>query len=95
MKHDRFREILTDIFTQTTEVYNFRQNRDFRILSVNTVYEGSESISYLGSKIWEIAPVKIINSILQIVSKKKSETGYHQIALAGFSSHINRVAFLL
>ena len=29
-----------------------------RIRSVKTVYHGSESISYLGPKIWEIAPAK-------------------------------------
>ena len=30
-----------------------------RIRSVKTVYHGSESISYLGPKIWEIVPAKI------------------------------------
>ena len=29
----------------------------------------------------------LMNSFLQTVSKKKSETGYHKIALAGFASN--------
>ena len=52
-------EIVSDIFTQTTQNYNFRQNQDFRIRSVKSVYHGSEIISYLGPKIWEIVLAKI------------------------------------
>ena len=59
IKHGQSPEIVSDIFTQTTQHYNFRQNRDFRIRSVKSVYHGSESISYLGPKIWEIVPAKI------------------------------------
>ena len=59
IKHGHSPEIVSDIFTQTTQHYNFRQNRDFRIRSVKSVYHGSESISYLGPKIWEIVPAKI------------------------------------
>ena len=57
-------EIVRYIFAQTTQHYNFRQNRDFRIRSVKPVYHGSKSISYLGPEIWEIVPAKIkeINS---------------------------------
>ena len=59
IKHRHSPKIVSDIFTQTTQHYNFRQNRDFRIRSVKSVYHGSESISYLGPKIWEIVPAKI------------------------------------
>ena len=59
IKHGQSPEIVSDIFAQTTQHYNFRQNRDFRIRSVKSVYHGSESISYLGPKIWEIVPAKI------------------------------------
>ena len=65
IKHAQYREIVTDIFTQTTVEYNFSQNRDFRIPSVNIVYDSSENTSYIRPKFWEIVPVKIseINSI--------------------------------
>ena len=59
IKHGQSPEIVSDIFAQTTQHYNFRQNQDFRIRSVKSVYHGSESIFYLGPKIWEIVPKKI------------------------------------
>ena len=59
IKHGQSPEIVSDIFTQTTQHYNFRQNRDFRLCSVKSVYHGSESISYVGPKIWEIVLAKI------------------------------------
>ena len=34
--------------------YNLRRCNDFRIPSIRTVYHGSESISFLGPKIWNI-----------------------------------------
>ena len=91
IKHGHSPEIVSDIFTQTTQHYNFRQNRDFRIRSVKSVYHGSESISYLGPKIWEIVPAKIKETkktIPSTVSKQKSVSGYHKIALADFANNI-------
>ena len=46
IKHGQSPEIISDIFARTTQHYNFRQNRDFRIRSVKSVYHGSEIISY-------------------------------------------------
>ena len=43
IKHGQPCENVTNIFKQTTEDYNFRQNQDFKISSVNTVYYGPES----------------------------------------------------
>ena len=59
IKHGQSPEIVSDIFAQTTQHYNFRQNRDLRIRSVKSVYHGSESISYVRPKIWKIVPAKI------------------------------------
>ena len=50
VKHGESPTIVTNIFTQVTWQYDFRQNRDFRILSGNTLYDGSERIAYLGPK---------------------------------------------
>ena len=51
IKHEQSPEIISDIFAQITQHYSFRQSLDFKILSVKSVYHGSESISYLGPKI--------------------------------------------
>ena len=39
--------------------YNLRRCNDFRVTSICTVYHGSESISFLGPKIWNILPDEI------------------------------------
>ena len=59
IKHRQSPEIVSDIFAQTAQHYNFRQNRDFKIRSAKSVYHNSESISCLGPKIWKIVPAKI------------------------------------
>ena len=59
IKHGQSPEIASDIFAQTTQRYNFRQIRDFRIRFVKSFCHGSQSISHLGPKIWDIVPAKI------------------------------------
>ena len=72
IKHGQSLEIASDFFAQTTQHYNFRQNRDFRIRCAKSVYHGSESIPYLGPKLWEIVPAKIKenNSLNKIEIRK-------------------------
>ena len=36
--------------------YNLRQNSQFSRTRINAVYDGSESISNLGPKIWDLVP---------------------------------------
>ena len=88
IKHGHSPENVSDIFTQTIQHYNFRQNRDFKIRSVKSVYHGSESISYLGPKIWEIVPQRSKIPIPSTVSKYKSVSGYHKVVRADFLSNI-------
>ena len=59
-------EIICDIFTQRiNNHYNLRRINHFEIPFVRTVYNGTESVSYLGPKIWEIVPeeYKALNSL--------------------------------
>ena len=58
--------------------YNLRRCNDFRITSICTVYHGSESISFLGPKIWNILPDEIkqqtsLNSFKKSVKKWKPQ----------------------
>ena len=72
-------EICTEIFTRETEShYNLRRCNDFRISSICTVYRGSESIYFLGPKIWNIFPDEIkqptsLNSVKKSVKKWKPQ----------------------
>ena len=72
-------EIFTGIFARETEPhYNLRLCNDFKIASIRTVYHGSESISFLGPKIWNILPDEIkqktsLNSFKKSVKKWKPQ----------------------
>ena len=61
---------------ETDSHYNLRWS-DFRIPSIGTVYHGSESISFLGPKIWNIFPDEIkqssLNSFKESVKKRKPQ----------------------
>ena len=64
IKTDLSTEILSNIFTQRTQNHHSLGNAsDFQIPFVRTVYHGTESISYLGPKIWDIVPAEIKNAI--------------------------------
>ena len=48
--------LLKDIFPINRNPYNLRQNTQFSRPRINTVYHGTESISNLGPKIWDLVP---------------------------------------
>ena len=55
--------IITELFEHKEEhYYNLRNNAGFAIPAIRTVYHGSESISYLGLKIWNILPDRFKNA---------------------------------
>ena len=52
--------LISNIFKLKTEnSYNLRQVSEFSRPTVKSVYHGTESISYLGPKIWDIPPEKL------------------------------------
>ena len=52
---------ITELFAQRNEhPYNLRYDDEFLQLFVNSARCGTESISYLGPKIWGMVPVYII-----------------------------------
>ena len=70
--------ITANVFTTIPEtngsrimVPQFRNNNGFRLAFAKTVYNGTECISYLGPKIWDIVPVELKN-IQFLNSFKKS-----------------------
>ena len=89
-------EIFTGIFARETEShYNLRWCNDFRIPSIHTVYHGSESISFLGPKIWNILPDEIkqqtsLNSFKKSVKKWKPQDCPYRLCKV----YVNGVSFL-
>ena len=53
--------IFSEIFHRRNVSYNLRNNSHFTVPNVNSVFHGSESVSYLGPKIWDIVPIEMKN----------------------------------
>ena len=55
--------ITANVFTTIPENhYNLRNYNGFKLPFARTVYHGTESISYLGPKIWDIVPIELKNA---------------------------------
>ena len=58
-------KIFSDLFNQREiSAYNPKRHPEFRAPLTRTVYYGSESISYLGPKIWDILPGSFKEAVL-------------------------------
>ena len=55
-------EILRGTFVPKTILYNLRKNDTFERCQVHSVYHGTKSLSFLGSKIWDFVPVELKQS---------------------------------
>ena len=55
-------ELMNDIFEKRNVTYYFRNNSTFETSNIKSVYYGSETISFLGPKIWELLPSSIKDS---------------------------------
>ena len=66
-----FSEIMNDVFKVRNEThYHLRHTWQFLIEPIHSVFNGSESASYLGPKIWEQIPIEIKNKDSLISFKK-------------------------
>ena len=55
-------ELMNGIFKKINVTYNFRNDSTFEKRNVKYAYYGSETISFLGPKIWELLPSNIKDS---------------------------------
>ena len=96
IKNGIWPELFTKIFARETEShYNLRWCNDFRIPSIRTVYHGSESISFLGPKIWYILSDEIkqqtsLSSFKKSVKKWKPQDCICRLCKV----YVNGVGFL-
>ena len=54
--------LMKDIFPERIISYNLRKMNPFKTLNVNTVYNGTETLSFRGPKTWELVPEDIKNA---------------------------------
>ena len=52
-------DILREIFVPKISLYNLRRNNTFERRQVHSVYHGTESLSFLGPKIWDLVPLEL------------------------------------
>ena len=71
VKNQMAPEILHDTFKIRTPTYDLRNNSYFSIRQVHSVYHGTESLSFLGPKIWELVPEDIKHSESYEIFKRK------------------------
>ena len=64
---------MSDVFQTREASYNLRNMREFKTHCVKTVHYGTESVSFLGPKLWQLLPqeLKDINDINIFKSKIK------------------------
>ena len=55
-------EIMKELFSPKISHYDLRNNNSFKSRRVNSVWHGTESVSYLGPKIWDLVPNEIKES---------------------------------
>ena len=69
--------ILNDIFVPVSRQYNFRRNDTLQRRRVNSVRHGTESVSSLGPKIWDLVPSDIKLSQSLSIFKRKIKKWVH------------------
>ena len=55
-------EIMKELFTPKMSSYDLRNNNSFKRRRVKSVWHGTELVSYLGPKIWDLVPNEIKES---------------------------------
>ena len=70
IKNNMAPEFLNEIFQNRALLYNLRTNSNFSSRQVNPVYHGTESLSFLGPKIWELVPDTKQSESLEIFKNK-------------------------
>ena len=52
-------KLVKELFPPSTHAYNLRSTYEFKLENVKTVHYGTESLSFLGPKIWVLVPLEI------------------------------------
>ena len=88
-------EILRETFVYKTSSYNLRRNDTFEKRQVHSVYHGTESLSFLAPKVWDLvlAELKQSDSLYSFKLKIKNWVPFECLCRI-CKSYIQQVAFL-
>ena len=76
--------IVSELFSYSKVNYNLRSGSQFHQPSANTVWNGQETILYLGPKIWNMVPEEMKQNHLYLISKEKLSNGSPTTVRVGY-----------
>ena len=79
--------LMKHVFPEREIPYNLRNLNSFQSTNVSTVFNGTETVAFRGSKIWAILPEDIKNSGSLTRFKEKSRIGRLTDASADYASY--------
>ena len=71
VKHRIAPKIMCELFNEANVPYNLRKDVHFRSYNVKTVLYGTETLSYLGPKIWNLVPSDITDCATELIFLQK------------------------
>ena len=75
-------QLVKELSALSTHAYNLRSTYEFKLKNVKTVHYGTDSLSFVGPKIWELVPLEIKSSHSLEEFKKKINPGHQKIVHA-------------
>ena len=78
----------SELFRRCDISYNFRSDSKFAKPNIKSVFHGSDIISYLGPKIWDIAPSEVKELTSLNAFKKVIKNGNQKTVLKGYVSNM-------
>ena len=73
--------IFSELFRWRDISYNLRSNSNFLVPNVKSVFHGSDSISYIGPKIWDVVPLELKELTCLSAFKKVSKMATKNVSL--------------
>ena len=75
VKHRIAPKTMCELFNKANVPYDLRQDASFRSYNVKTVLYGTETLSYLGPKIWNLVPSDIRDCTTELIFAKRLKNG--------------------
>ena len=91
IKNELCPKIMLDLFKEVTHPYNLRNGLICGSYKIKTVRFGTETITYLGPKIWSIIPDEIRESASLELSGEKSSYGNQILVHVAFAKNTSQV----
>ena len=82
--------LMNEIFVERNNNYSVRRNNVLTRRRVNSVRYGTETVSFLAPKIWDILLKEIKDSESLDIFKRKIKNGFHENAIVDFIKHMYR-----